>query len=183
MHMRSGKGKKNKWKEINCERQDTEERRRNVERTRMKGKKKLRTYRSFKKELKIEKYLTAEEGKSQQRRVMMMLRGGSNDLRIERGRYEKREVEERMCQFCDSGEVEDEEHFLCKCKAWKEERERCMKKVKEHDGRRCDDFESLMCVRESEIEEEKREEERWYELMMEGVSEMREKRRKELGGG
>ena len=59
-----------------------------------------------------------------------MLRGGTNDLRIETGRYEKLEETERICIFCESGEVEDVRHFLCRCEAWKDEREVVLRKVR-----------------------------------------------------
>ncbi len=72
----------------------------------MSNKSKLRTYRVRKKELETEKYL--EEGTAQQRRVMVMMRGGTNDLRIETGRYEKLEEKERICIFCENGEVQDD---------------------------------------------------------------------------
>ena len=109
------------WKKI----QDREQ----VEwRKRMDNKPKLRTYRVMKRELETEKYL--DEGTAQQRRVMVMMRGGTNDLRIETGRYEKLGEQERICIFCESGEVEDERHFLCRCEAWKEEREAVLREVR-----------------------------------------------------
>ncbi len=101
------------WKKI----QDKEE---EVWRMGMDSKSKLRTYRTIKRELKTEKSL--KEGTAQQRRVMVMLRGGTKDLRIETGRYEV-EVKERICIFCESGEVGNERHFLCRCEAWKDERD------------------------------------------------------------
>ena len=94
----------------------------------MDSKSKLRTYRVIKSELEREKYL--EEGTAQQRRVMVMLRGGTNDLRIETGRYEKLEERERICIFCGNGEVEDERHFLCRCEACKDEREVVLSRVR-----------------------------------------------------
>ena len=97
-------------------------------RIRMDGKRKLRTYKTIKRELVTEKYM--EEGTAQQRRVMVMMRGGTNDLRIETGRYEKLEEGERICIFCESGEVENERHFLCRCEAWKDEREVVLREVK-----------------------------------------------------
>ena len=80
------------------------------------SKPKLRTYCKFKKRLEYEDYLDC--GTRGVRRSMTMLRSGSNDLRVERGRYEGLAFEERICRFCDSGEVENEEHFLCSCSAW-----------------------------------------------------------------
>ena len=106
----------------------------------MESKSKLRTYRKVKSELETEKYL--EEGTAQERRVMVMIRGGTNDLRIETGRYEKWEKEERVCIFGESGEVEDEKHFLCRCEAWKDERELVLKEVRK------------LKVRMSELEED-----------------------------
>ena len=95
---------------------------------RVESKSKLRTYRKVKTELETEEYI--EEGTAQERRVMVMMRGGTNDLRIETGRYEKLEKDERKCIFCESGEVEDETHFLCRCEAWREERELVLEKVR-----------------------------------------------------
>ena len=43
------------------------------------------------------------------------IRGGSNRLRIEQGRYEKEQVNERVCRVCASGDVEDEYHFILQC--------------------------------------------------------------------
>ena len=47
---------------------------------------------------------------------LVKLRGGTNRLRIEQGRYEKEEVEKRICLFCDSKQVEDEKHFMLTCR-------------------------------------------------------------------
>ena len=44
------------------------------------------------------------------RRVMMRLRGGTAPLRIESGRWQRSPMEERTCQECQSGEVEDVAH-------------------------------------------------------------------------
>ncbi len=45
-------------------------------------------------------------------------------MRIERGRYErpKLDAEQRMCLICNSGENEDEEHFLIHCNVYDNER-------------------------------------------------------------
>ena len=79
--------------------------------------------------LEREKYLL--QGTARQRKVMVMIRGGSNNLRIETGRWERVPVEERVCIFCERGVVEDEYHFLCECEAWQEERLRVIKGVKD----------------------------------------------------
>ena len=42
--------------------------------------------------------------------------------------------EERKCTNCDGGEVEDVKHFLMRCKAWNEEREKLVEKMKKVAG-------------------------------------------------
>ena len=49
--------------------------------------------------------------------MLARLRSGTNCLRIETGRYEGRREYERICKLC-AEEIEDEEHFLCKCTAY-----------------------------------------------------------------
>ena len=76
---------------------------------------KLRTYRTIKTKLNSEEYLKIddEEGRKQMARI----RSGTNDLRIETGRHEGLDRDVRKCWFgCE--EVEDEEHFLMKCKMY-----------------------------------------------------------------
>ena len=48
-----------------------------------------------------------------QRRMLMKLRGGTAELRIETGRWCGLRRDERICTMCDRGEVEDVEHFYC----------------------------------------------------------------------
>ena len=47
-----------------------------------------------------------------QRRMLMKLRGGPAELRIETGRWCEIRRDERICKMCDRGEVEDMEHFF-----------------------------------------------------------------------
>ena len=65
----------------------------------------------------------------------MKLRGGTAELRIETGRWWVRvRRDERICTMCDSGEVEDVDHFLLHCTGLVEERmemERLMKETVE----------------------------------------------------
>ena len=80
---------------------------------RMQQKPKLRTYIQLKTELRFEAYLKTRDREA--REVMTRLRGGTNELRIETGRYpitnrdRPLEVNERRCLICMSGEIEDEE--------------------------------------------------------------------------
>ena len=86
---------------------------------RMIPKRKLRTYRTLKHTLSFEPYLTHDDRRA--REVMTRLRGGTNELRIETGRYpntnrdRRLEIHERRCLLCMSGDVEDEKHFMLDC--------------------------------------------------------------------
>ena len=86
---------------------------------RMMIKPKLRTYRSLKHTLSFEQYLTHDDRRA--REVITRLRGGTNELRIETGRYPNTnrdkplQIHERTCLLCMSGDVEDEKHFILDC--------------------------------------------------------------------
>jgi len=101
---------------------------------RMQTKPKLRTYITLKHELKFEPYLKHDD--AQARQVMTRLRGGTNELRIETGRYpitnrdKKLEIHERRCLLCMSGEVEDEKHFVLDCSEYEDLREKMFDVVK-----------------------------------------------------
>ena len=49
---------------------------------------------------------------------LVKLRGGTNRLRIEQGRYYGLEASQRTCQVCSSSTVEDESHFVLDCPAY-----------------------------------------------------------------
>jgi hypothetical protein len=144
-------------------------------RVRMEGKSKLRTYRLFKQVLEREPYL--EQGTASQRRVMAMMRGGSNDLRIETGRYEKLEVEKRVCIFCDTKEVEDEHHFLCKCDAWADQRSVVLQEVRDMTKEVLIDEEIMFVsgrdVRKKGVEGD------WRQVVLDGVGKMEKRRKRE----
>ena len=97
-----------------------QEREETLWRERMQHKPKLRTYRQVKTKMRFEhSYLTTRDREA--REVMTRLRGGTNELRIETGRYaitnrdRPLEVNERRCLICWSGEIEDETHFVLDC--------------------------------------------------------------------
>ena len=75
---------------------------------------KLRTYITFKTEYKTEEYVKAFLPK-QERSFLAQLRCGVLPLRIETGRFCGLKPEERICQVCDSGKIEDEKHFILEC--------------------------------------------------------------------
>lgn len=77
---------------------------------------KLRTYRCYKSTLCCEPYVTCNIPRSF-RRALAAFRCGSLPLAVEIGRFSKPKIplHERLCEFCDRSEVEDELHFLIKC--------------------------------------------------------------------
>jgi hypothetical protein len=77
---------------------------------------KLRTYCKLKSKLRVEPYLEVYHRSGIPE--LAKLRGGTNRLRIEQGRYVKESISERKCLFCESGEVEDEAHFMLSCAAY-----------------------------------------------------------------
>jgi hypothetical protein len=91
-----------------------------VWRKEVEAKPKLRTYRKLKSELGFESYL--DWGDSWRRSLMTKMRGGTNMLRIETGRWANEAVEERKCRVCQTGQVEDEKHFILDCSMYKEVR-------------------------------------------------------------
>ena len=80
---------------------------------------KLRTYRTFKTNIKQEKYTQILDQK--QRQILCKFRISSHDLEIEKGRYYQKESEKRICKLYNV-EVEDEMLFLLKCPKLKETR-------------------------------------------------------------
>jgi hypothetical protein len=82
----------------------------------MKEHSKLRTYITLKRKLEREKYLEVRNRYGAPE--LTKLRGGSNRLRIETGRWSLIPKEERFCEICLSGEVEDETHFMLSCSTY-----------------------------------------------------------------
>ena len=79
---------------------------------------KLRTYCQFKKSFAMENYVKAFNRSS--RSMLCKLRISAHQLMIERGRYTspKIDINDRLCNYCDLHEVEDEFHFIMKCKLY-----------------------------------------------------------------
>ena len=90
----------------------------------------MRTYRTFKVQFGNEFYL--EHVKDfKLRKWMCKFRLSSHDLQIEKGRHLKRKqlIEERLCQFCNYQEVEDELHFFMMCPFYRIERNSLFSKI------------------------------------------------------
>lgn len=83
---------------------------------------KLRTYKTFKTIFQVEDYVKQNLSR-QDRSIIARLRNGTFPINIELGRYRKLPLDRRICIGCDSGEVESELHFICRCNKYKEERE------------------------------------------------------------
>jgi hypothetical protein len=93
---------------------------------------KLRTYVTLKRKLEREPYLEIRNRWGVVE--LTKIRGGTNRLRIEKGRYQKLPEEERICEFCEKKEVEDETHFILKCPLYTDLREEMWKSVEEITG-------------------------------------------------
>ncbi|XP_050403757.1 uncharacterized protein LOC126819646 [Patella vulgata] len=81
---------------------------------------KLRTYRQFKHIRITESYVTNPKITRHQRRLISQTRSGSLPIAIETGRYSKPPIllENRLCNYCDQKEIENEFHVIMKCKAY-----------------------------------------------------------------
>jgi hypothetical protein len=89
---------------------------------------KLRLYKKLKSRLVLEEYVLDLE--REQRRHLTMLRGGTNKLRIETGRWSNESEPARVCNVCLCCEVEDERHFLLCCPRYVKERIEMFEKIK-----------------------------------------------------
>ena len=74
---------------------------------------KLRTFKRFKHEFKLENYLLHES--LENRKNLTRLRISSHKLAVETGRYINIALNERLCQLCECNAVEDEYHFVMNC--------------------------------------------------------------------
>jgi len=60
---------------------------------------------------------------------MAQLRSGILPIRIETGPFCKLPVEERLCEMCNQGKVEDEFHFIMECPLYHQERQGMFEKT------------------------------------------------------
>ena len=85
--------------------------------------KKLCTYKHFKTRYCSEPYLKYIENPFE-RKQLTCYRISAHNLKIERGRYQNQERSNRLCTLCNSGEIEDELHFLMNCNYYKDIRQK-----------------------------------------------------------
>ena len=79
----------------------------------------LKFYKEIKSDLEPAKYTLLP---FYQRKVIAKLRCSSHDLEIERGRHKKKITEDRLCLMCPEKSIEDENHFLSRCVAYRTHR-------------------------------------------------------------
>jgi len=91
------------------------------------AKSKLRIYMQCKRRLRMEKYVA--EGKDVRRR-MLKLRAGAADLHVETLRRKNIARHNRICPLCDTGQVEDEVHFLANCAALQKQRDAMWREIR-----------------------------------------------------
>jgi hypothetical protein len=93
---------------------------------------KLRCYRTFKTAHKPEAYLF-ECKNANNRKYFARFRLSAHKLHIETGRYasgsERLSPEDRICKYCDTGQCEDEFHFLMKCDLYSIPRQELLNKI------------------------------------------------------
>ena len=77
---------------------------------------KLTFYSTIKIDYEIEKYLSIIKD-SNKRKTLTRFILSNHSLQIETGRYHNIAREERLCNLCHLGEVENESHFRLSCEA------------------------------------------------------------------
>ena len=111
------------------------------------SKPKLRTYKLFKSEFKTSNSVFINH--RVKRSLLAQFRYGILPLRIETGRwYRGIDLDQRICEICKNGDVEDEVNFLLKCNAYSNARRSFFVKcvAKEPNFYTFDDHEKLIFV-------------------------------------
>ena len=91
---------------------------------------KLRNYAMYKFSFDAEPYVLKHLSRNK-RSLFAQIRTGVLPLRVETGRFKGIPLEERTCEYCLSGSVEDEHHFLFSCHNWVDIRHPFIDKCKE----------------------------------------------------
>jgi hypothetical protein len=93
----------------------------------------LENYARVKTQLVFEDYLDGSNGYRPGTVLRMKLRGGTNALRVSQGRQSRPKLErhERVCLVCNSGQVEDEAHFVMDCEVLSKARAAMWKRIME----------------------------------------------------
>jgi hypothetical protein len=97
------------------------------------NKPKLRTYKEFKSNKGLEKYLNSRLNR-RQKVIFAQFRAGVLQLKIETGRYTAMPLAKRVCEICQEQVIEDEFHFLMKCPRYNIERTNLFNAIELHDS-------------------------------------------------
>ena len=89
--------------------------------TQSSNKPKLRSYVQFKQHYFTENYINLNLNR-EQRSILAQVRCGTLPLKIETGRFVGTPKENRLCDICNNGQVEDEFHFIFYCEFYSNER-------------------------------------------------------------
>ena len=93
---------------------------------------KLRLYRVYKDKIKTEQYVLQNMPKHY-RKSLAKFRSGTLQIRVETGRYENVPLQDRICKFCSSGSIEDEQHVLIDCELYNDLRYKLFQQMKDLD--------------------------------------------------
>ena len=85
------------------------------------------------------------------RKCISKLRLSSHDLNIEKGRFERKKVEDRLCNYCNLKTIEDESHVLLVCPSYSNERIKFIEEVRKHVPDYKMDFNSIMGSRNPNV--------------------------------
>ena len=69
-----------------------------------------------------------------ERSILAQFRCGILPLRIETGRYVGEKPEERLCKVCQSGQIENELHFLFNCVLYNDFRNNLLSAINQKDS-------------------------------------------------
>ena len=75
---------------------------------------KLRLYQKFKSSFSQEPYIDLVRNRNQ-RSWLTRMRVSAHSLHVETGRYANKPLNERICKYCPSNEIDDEYHFWLRC--------------------------------------------------------------------
>ena len=91
---------------------------------------KLQVYKLIKTEYRIDNYLETIRN-YEQRKLMTKFRICNHQLAVETGRYgkQKTQINERLCNYCNTSETETEEHMLLHCPRYSSLREQFFSKL------------------------------------------------------
>ena len=93
------------------------------------NKPKLRLYNLYKASYEQEEYISFNASRYK-KSLLAQLRAGILPLQVEVGRYRNVPLSSRVCELCDSNEVEDEIHFLLVCRRFETQRHILYEKAK-----------------------------------------------------